>query len=142
MNNKIVICFSFLLIASSLLFCAPRPATYRDGEKTEDQASGQQQVIMIPVSLSQQPALTLEEQRDRDFFNKLLSIATSFGNILLNTENNTIVIQNVGNMLNGIVQAAEIITKYQTRGVTSDELIVMLARALVDQAKSQVHVSH
>ncbi len=143
MNQKILTCFSLSLIVSSLIFCAPRPDTYRNDEDKEKQTSSQQQIIMVPVTLSNpKDTLSSEEQRDRDFFNILLSIAANFGNILIDPENKPAVAQNVGNMLNGIVQAFETITKYQKRSITPDELIMILAEVLSDQTERRVRLAH
>lgn len=136
--NHTLIFLSLTLIISSALYSAPRPYICRNGQETEQQVTGQQQVVMIPLSLSQKPATSPQDQQDRDFFLTLLSIAANFGNVLLNKENKPVVVQSVGDMINGIVQAAEIITKYQKRGISAGELRVILARVLSDQAQQKI----
>jgi len=138
MNHQTLMFLSLSLIVSSALYSAPRPQVYRDAEEAEQQATGQQQVVMIPLSLSQRPTSSSKDQQDRDFFLTLLSVAANFGNVLLNKDNMPAAIQGVGDMINGIVQAAEIITKYQKRGISAGELRVILARVLSDQARQKV----
>lgn len=143
MNHQIYMLLTiWLLISPTIIIGAPRSSTsqQRSHQRTEQNNTAPQQVMMIPVSLSAKQPNLPQNQQDREFFLTLLSIAANFGNILLNKENKPVVIHNVSNMINSIVQAADIITKYQKRGISPDQLREILSCILSDQAQNISHI--
>lgn len=136
MNNQGTILFGFLFLLSAPLFSATRPALRT---QTDENTTNHQQVVMVPVSIAPRPSSgSAEEQRDREFFLTLLSIASHFGNALLNRENKPVVAQHIGYMTNGIVQAAEIITRYGKQGLSYEQLCAILSRIFNEQAQQNI----
>lgn len=125
---------TFLYICPTL-YSAVRPELRRNTVQKEQSTSDQSQIIVVPVTMTEQPINP--PQQDTEFFNTLLSIASHFGNILIDPNNSQSVVYNVGNMIQGIIQAAQIITKYQKRAPSLEELSRIIAYALQKQIEQQ-----
>jgi hypothetical protein len=104
--SKLLIC---VLCVSFTVTSAPRRST-KEKEKAETQ---QPQVIMVPVPVQQvQQGTYTEAQQDRDIMLSLLAVAANFGHIALHAgKEKPFPTQQVGNWINSIYHAAEVITR-------------------------------